>query len=261
MNRRLPWVLCALLLLVTVVWRAPLPAGAPAMVIKACARPLALPFLWRALDRAQGRGDRTEEAARGQLIAALLPEWADGQVHFAWLLAQSPTEDPAQRMDQLLAALSVLEDARTPCREREDQILAAMSLLVQVLAENDPDVSELLHSSIGSTPRELAVHYLDEAVLVSPSPALEETRLFLSIGLVGTFLRRADKPRARAVIDAFLDRLPAVRDPELRELWGPAVRALRTWLVDGREESREALERHRVLTDLLAGLPLVEDGE
>jgi len=100
------------------------------------ARPLLMPFAWRAFDEARHHGSIDEQFARAQQVMRLLPTWSEGYLVFAvgFLTAR---HDPAASADErtddawrrLQLALAWLEAARVDAGRREESLLQSLAML------------------------------------------------------------------------------------------------------------------------------------
>ncbi len=183
--------------------------------VTALARPLALPFLWRTLEDATEAGDSAEVFAKAQLLLEAVPGWADGYMVFCYRFAldggdrtlrgRARTEAAHSR---LRAALAVLEQARAVCPDHEDDLLIGMAFLIDLVAEREPGLGELL----GEDPTVIADRYLAQAETVERQTSAAVMRLFLAPDLCATLLRGDDRDAAVELLAAAVHRGEALRD-------------------------------------------------
>jgi hypothetical protein len=214
------------------LWLAPPDPAAARAVVEHAVRPAVLPFLWRSLREAERSGSAAEAVTAAHALMALLPQWTDGHLVFAWRFALSADEviggDAAERAARRLeAALVFLAEARGRQPEREVDLLAGTSFLVEMAERHHPDLGRWLDRE----PSVLADDYLHEAEVRAPAGAsVREWRIFKVPGLLIALLRRGDRAHAMEVLDAVLERVPEIRDAELREDWGRQLRQVRAAL-------------------------------
>ncbi|MEM7200817.1 MAG: hypothetical protein AAF628_11155 [Planctomycetota bacterium] len=128
-------------------------------------RPAVLPFLWTGVDQALRRGDLSGAVGRGRSLLHLIPEWRDGPVYFASLLALDAAPQPsAQRaVDQLLAATTLLEDAAARQPDRASDYLGACAFLIETRTAQAPAFDAAFRQRLGQSPLQVSDAYLARA--------------------------------------------------------------------------------------------------
>ena len=236
------------------------PAADPADVVRALARPFALPAVWRAMRDAEVRGSPGEWVAHGRTLVRMLPEWTDAHVHVAWRLAfdegmRAGKDDPQAALARLLAALAMLEQAlgRGPAADAE--VLGGMATIVQIRARQDEGLAAAFRERIGDEPAAVADRYLQRAEQRLPSRALADRRTILLVDLVAGALRSGDVRRALATLELALERVEQLRDPDLAARWRQALQRLHRWLA---AETAGAAGPTRESLDALATDPMLD---
>ena len=214
------------------LWLAP-PDPAVAVAVTAhAARPALLPLLWHSLREAERSGSAAEAFAASRSLMALLPQWTDGHLVFAFHFVLSADEvlddDDAHRAAmRLQTALVFLAEARGRRPQFDVDLLAGASFLVELAGRHWPDLGRWL----GVEPAVLSDRLLAEAERVAPAGShVREWRLFKVPGLLIALLRGPNRAGALEVLDEALEHIGEIRDPGLRADWEHQLRAVRAAL-------------------------------
>lgn len=222
-------------------WRPPDPVRLTDLGVQ-LARPVTLPFLWRALRDAERSGSPAEAYAAARMLLELLPTWTDGHLVFAYRFVLAGDElvggDAAARAARRLqTALLILDQARSPDPARQIDLLVGTAFLVELAGRHHPELGRHLGGGAGLQPEVLAHRYLEQAERLGTGPSVRELRVFAVPGLMAGLLRAGDRERALEVLDAALARLPEVRDRQLAADWGETLRKVRAFLTGDRNIS------------------------
>lgn len=228
-----------LVLWATALWLAPPKASTATTVVTNAVRPAMLPFLWRSLREAERTGSATEAFAAARALMALLPQWTDGHLVFAWRFVLGGDQvlgaDAAQRAAaRLQTALAFLAEARGQQPAREVDLLIGTSFLIELAAQHHPGIGAFLGDGVAAEPAVLADRYLEQAEKTTGAGrSVREARIFKVPGLLVGLLRHGERDRAIEVLDAVLPRIAQVQDPELRAEWEVLMRKVRARLMGG----------------------------
>ncbi len=236
-------------------------------MLRAAARPLALPSIWTRLDEASRSGDAHRALAASRALAELWPEWTDASVHVAWVLAydllpQAP--DPDAALDLLLRAVDELERRGEQRRADGDddhaaQLWFAAAVLLEDRCRQVDGLGTAFRERLGHAPVEAAAELIAAAVRLFPDDEVHRTRLaFVTLRTVTAALRAGDLERAersRRTALRQMDSLAPLRDDareaaaalrglgDLHELVGSPQRldelATDPWLADVVDALRE----------------------
>lgn len=217
------------------------------------ARPAILPKLWLDVTRATERGDLATAVGASRDLMRYLPDWTDGYVLFAGMLAFDlglREADASARLDALSAALQWLDEAKSHLSAWDRATLAAsQATFVEARCDHDRELADLLEARTGLAPAELAMGYLDAALTDRPSSdALQERRAILLTRVVAAAIRAGDPERAKTLLDAAISMLRRVRDPEASIPWTAAM-----------ERIRPALDRETLDLEPLRGDPYLAE--
>ena len=171
----------------------------PAALPRHLARPLVLPFAWRGLCEAMQRGDLGAAVGRGRTLLRLLPEWADGHLYFAGLLAYEATQretDPEAKLDRLLAALAVLDEAETLTPRHLGQFLLAKAFFVEHGTSRDPELAAAFRDRVGKDPLEFAAQQLERAKTLAPGTEARDQHAYLTERMIRLAFDAGDLERA-----------------------------------------------------------------
>ena len=224
-------------------------------------RPVLLPALWASLRRAYQTGDPAEAVRLGQVLGALVPEWTDGLVHFAWLLAFDVgrrQRGPEQSVDILETALAWLDARRSEVEVNSPAeaaaLLMAMALIVEERSEEDREVAAALRRRFGRDATALADDWVGQAIALAPSDAKRDAQAFLSLRVVAGALRMGDLEGALAALATSRRRLEALSDQDtVRSALG-AISKLNAYLADPSAGTLEALEENDYLGEIAGAL-------
>lgn len=239
------------------------PRVPPAALAASAVRPFVLPGLWRRMREASLRAEPAEAVAAGRLIAELLPEWTDGRIHVAWIMALDlarEADGAAAAVDHLLRAVAWLTAAADERAARDPRAAAELLLgaatIVAARRIGDPALAAEFRQRTGHDLTEVAHRHRERALALAPDPAIEDAHAFGSIALAAGAVRMRDLPRAEAMLQAaarLLDERPgpqaraaarAIRElPPLEQLLTDrsalAAIATRPWLTELGEALRE----------------------
>lgn len=224
-------------------------AGAAVDAARAIVRPVTLPFAFAALQNATTAGDAEETFARAQQLLDQLPTWSDGHLLFAWRFAldggevlADPAVQAAAALRRLRIALAWLELARQRSPRHGAELLASMAFLVEMSAERNAALADLLRTGEGRPPAVIADEYLARAEAESGSHVtVKQRRLFFTPILVADLLRAGDSGRAREVVQRAITGTAALEDPAEAADWRNSLQRLDRRLAGDRSIRNEDL--------------------
>ena len=188
------------------------------------ARPVLMPFAWRAHEEARRHGSIDEQFVRAQQVMRLLPTWSEGYLVFAvgFLTApRDPAVDATARTDdawrRLQLALAWLEAARSDAGRREESLLQSLAMLPATALAYEPGLGERLRPLGGDAG--LADRYLAQLEARFPAAALREQRTFQLPAVAAALLGNGQRQAARLVLQQAIERSHDVRDRQLAGEW------------------------------------------
>ncbi len=164
------------------------------------ARPAVLPALWSAMARHSRAGELGAAVARGRRLMQLLPEWTDGHVYVADLLAFEGVEravDAGEAADRLLTAVAMLEDAAARRPDQAGRLLLAAAVLLRMRAEDEPTVGAAVRDRTGQTPLHLGEALIERARARDPGLDAEVEHGYVMVRMIGLALTQEQPARAR----------------------------------------------------------------
>lgn len=209
--------------------------------IRALVRPLSMPRTWLWLDQSSRFGRFEEEVAATRALLDVVPEWADGHAHLAWLLGldlRRNEDDPRRRADYLFAAIQTLERETDRCLQRSDEVdavslcLSAATLLLHT-ADVDADLAPIYLERYGLRIEDHARQIAARAVEISSDEVTRGRLADASTASLRAALRRGQLERAEAMREGALELFRSVDAPSARRLadtleeLGPLPEALR----------------------------------
>lgn len=239
------------------IWLGPANPRAVAETATGLLRPLALPQLWQGLRLAQGRGDPQEIAQRGREILRYLPDWTDGHLHFAAMLAFEGgklARDDEQAADRLLAALAWLGEAQERAPGHRPELLSTMASFVEIRLRQTPGLREPFLRRTGQDPLFAAEAWLAQAEALAPAPSLSDRRAYLAVRLIASAVRMGDMARARLQWELAAQRLRSVRDPQDAQAWLDSLHKLGPVLRDEADADRAAIAADPRLAEIAEAL-------
>ena len=183
------------------------------------AAPLMLPFQWSGMLRAMRQGKPEEIVARGRMLLRLLPCWADGHFYLAHKMAFDASRraaTPDLALDRLLAALSLLDEARRLCPHHALEFLLAQAFLVELRTSDQPELGEAFRTRLGHDPLVAADTYLRRAENAASPLRVRVARAHLTKRLIGPALRDGQGAEAMRTLALAEQRLAEVEE-ELRQ--------------------------------------------
>ncbi len=225
--------------------------------LRAVARPLALPFLWRSLRHAQHHEDPGALAARGQQLLTMLPMWTDGHILFAGELAMAASQragDADAALDRLLASFAMLEAATAARPTEAVRYLAAMASFAAIRGRQDPELSARALARLGADPSALADAYLARAEQLTPGAGVRDQRTFLLSSVIAGAIRTGDVARARETIATMLERLDRTDDRDLATRYAAALRRVDDFLAGSPSVALADLVRDPLLDEIAHAL-------
>lgn len=202
------------------------------------ARPVLMPFAWRALDEARRHGSDDEQFVRAQQVMRLLPTWSEGYLVFAigFLTApHDPSASPAARADdawrRLQLALAWLEAARVDAGRREESLLQSLAMLPAAALAYEPGLADRLRPLGGAAG--LADRYLAQLEARFPAAALREQRTFQLPEVAAALLGNGQRQAALLVLQQAIERSRDVRDRALADEWRQRLQEVANHLTGG----------------------------
>lgn len=174
-------------------------------MLRAAARPLALPSIWARLDEASRSGDAHRALAASRALAGLWPEWTDASVHVAWVLAYDllpQASDPDAALDLLLRAVDELERRGEQRRADGDddhaaQLWFAAAVLLEDRCRQVDGLGSAFRDRLGRAPVEAAAELVAAAARLFPDDEVHRTRLaFVTLRTITSALQAGDLERA-----------------------------------------------------------------
>ncbi len=212
--------------------------------VQALSRPIALPFLWRALADASRNGDPFEAFVKARSLLATLPEWTDGHAVFAYRFVldggnRAAAADDAARAtaDRLQLGLELLETAIARNPAQQVDTLSAMAWLIELAVRRQPALAPLLRCD----PALLADAYLVRAEALGAGRMVRETRLFGLPKLLAALLAAGDEARALELLAEGQRRCAEIPEPDLRADWQQKLLGVHRALRGDPTVDREAL--------------------
>jgi hypothetical protein len=234
----------------------------PMALPRACGAPLVLPFLWERIASAQRGGRLGETIACGRLLLELWPDWLDGQVYFATLLALEPPAGagpPPAAADRVLAALSLLERAGRNRKPGErSELCGAMASLLETSLTLHKELEAPLRVRLQREPLALADELLQQAFVLAERESarthVDDRRAWLATKLVAATLRAGDRIRARLLLGAAQERLARASDRAHAARWSGALDLAARHLDGDPEVPFPRLQSEPLLAEIAAAL-------
>jgi hypothetical protein len=185
-------------------------------------RPFVIPSLWNGLAGARREGSAAEVAERARTLLALLPEWGDGHVHFAAMLAFEAGRaagDPEVALDRLMAGVAWLEQSAQDVPALAPDLYASIASFLEIRCGEDRGLAKAFEARFSRGAVVAADAWLARAESLVPLPSIAKRRAWLALRQVASALRLYEDSRALEVCELALRRLAAAPDAAGLEEW------------------------------------------
>lgn len=178
----------------------PGPRPGAVVMLRDLVRPLLLPYAWHGFVTASHAGRLGEAVARGRELLRLLPDWSDGHVAIAAMLAFDASQaasDPDTALDRLLAGLAVLREARTLAPRDAARFLVAEAFLAETRAGQDPAVAAAFQARLGQSAWAFAEQRTTAAVALSSALSVQSEQAYVTERAAAHAFRAGDRRQAQ----------------------------------------------------------------